>query len=360
MSLGLSPSFVDLPWSDWERQYPDGLGVSAFSSPGFQRLMQAAVGPEYELRGLVAEDGDRRYTLPVFVRQWRFRRLELVCYPIAYYVLPIECDGADADCVPAVVAAARRPLTSTFKWWLPPWLRGERALAAPDVDTFVIEVEGDPDAFLERTVRKRTREYVRASHRRGIEIVEAPSASEIDEYYALYERTFTERQWVGDAFSRAFFAGVASELGQGGKLVLLRHRDRVVGGGVVLFDRYAVHYFQGATERDNAEVRPHLVLYDWLVRAAAARGLRYVNLGGINAGNDSLEQFKLSWGAKPMSVPHVYWSIDRKWLKERLGLGALGSRFGLAAPVERPLAESATLESTTLDAAPPEPAVEPR
>jgi hypothetical protein len=84
-----------------------------------------------------------------------------------------------------------------------------------------------------------------------------------------------------------------------------------------------------------------------------------VNLGGINAGNNSLEQFKLSWGAKPMSVPHVYWSIDRKWLTERLGLGALGSRFGLGARVERPLAASTSLESTTLEPAAQEPAGEP-
>lgn len=328
MTFGLLPKLLDPPEAEWRRRYPNGLGASAFSSPAWQNLMRCLVGPECEPRVLVAETETARYSLPVFVRTWRYRRVEIVTQPIAYYVLPIECEIADAACVRPLAAASRAPFTSGFKWWLPPWLAGDWAPAARDVDTYLIEVDGPVDDFLKRKVRKRFLEYVRSSQRRGIEIVERPTPREVDEYFTLYETTFEERSWVGDKFPIEFFHGVATELGDGGRLVLLRHEGRVVGGGVVLFDRYAVHYFQGATERDNPHVKPHMVLYDWLVRTASARGLRYVNLGGTNDGNESLVQFKQGWGAEPRPVPHVSWALDRRtlgalgfsWLRGSLGV----------------------------------------
>lgn len=327
MSFGLSPNLTAPPWTEWERRYPDGLGASAFSAPAFQKLLRSSVGTEFDLCMLIAEDGaGTRYSLPVLARQWRYRRVEITCQPTAYYVLPIECDNADAACIRPVVSAARAPLTSVFRWWLPPWIQGDWASAKADVDTYVIDVDGDPDAFMERTVRKRFREYVRSSHKKGIEITESPTTAEIDEYFALYQRTYQERSWVGEAFTREFFEGVATTLGSGGKLVVMRHAGHVVGGGVVLFDKHAVHYFQGVTDRENTQVKPHLVLYDWLIRTAAARGVRYVNLGGVNDGNSSLTEFKQSWGAKPMPVPHVHWAVDRKWLGRRLGLDRLLQR----------------------------------
>lgn len=320
LSLALAPHLVEPPWSEWERRYPNGLGVSAFSSPAWQRVTRTLVEPEYDLCVLVANDGEKRYSLPIYARPWRFGRVELLCQPTAYYQLPIECERAEPACIEPLVQAAHAPLTSAFRWWLPPWLAGNSSAARRDVDTYVIDVSGqrDADAFMERSVRRRFREYVRSSHRHGVEILATPTSREVDAYYELYQRTYTERQWVGDAFPREFFDAVAHDLGEGGKLVVIRHDGRVVGGGVVLFDHYAVHYFQGVTERDNGEVKPHLVLYDWLIRTACARGLCYVNLGGVNEGNASLVQFKTSWGARAVPVERVDWTIDRSWLRARL------------------------------------------
>lgn len=323
MGIGLMPRLSELTLSEWKRHYPNGLGASAFTAPAWQHLMRDIVGPDFELRALVTETSGKRFSLPVFVRQWRYKRMEILTHPIAYYVLPIESETADAECVRPLIAAARTVMTSSFKWWLPPWLTGEQSGLHPDVETYVIQVEGDVDEFLQRTVRKRYLEYVRSSYKKGIEIVEQPSSAEIVDYFALYRRTYQERNWVGELFPLPFFEGVASTLGDGGKLVLMRHAGKIVGGGVVLFDNYALHYFQGATDRENNAVKPHLVLYDWLVRTASARGLRYVNLGGVNEGNESLSQFKQGWGAKPMWVPHVCFNLDRAWLGERLGLSRI-------------------------------------
>jgi len=87
----------------------------------------------------------------------------------------------------------------------------------------------------------------------------------------------------------------------------MQHEGKVVGGGVLLFDQHAVHYFQGTTDRKVKDVFPHSVLCFEALKAASARGVRFVNLGGINDGNKGLIQFKLSWGATVMSVPLIRW-----------------------------------------------------
>ncbi|HLV66971.1 MAG TPA: hypothetical protein VKY73_14215, partial [Polyangiaceae bacterium] len=48
---------------------------------------------------------------------------------------------------------------------------------------------------------------------------------------------------------------------------------------------------------------PHIVLMSEALRRAYARGLEYVNLGGVNDGNKGLVQFKKSWGAVASPVP---------------------------------------------------------
>lgn len=317
MDFGLWPRLGDLPMEEWRQSYPNGLGASAFSSPGWQAIMRKLLPADFEPCALVAETDSGRYSLPVFVRRWTYGRVEIGTHPVDYYVLPIECERADGACVRPLAAAARTAFTRRFRWWLPPWTSGSLAPATPQGETYVIELTDGAEQHLQTKVRRRFLEYVRSSYRRGLEIVERPSENEIEQYWLLSKKNHEERGWIGDQYSLDFFVAVASTLGDGGRLVLMRHEGRVVGGGTVLFDRHAVHYFQGAIEREITDVRPHVVLYDWLIREAGARGLKYVNLGGVNEGNHSLDQFKRSWGAAPVPTPHVGWDLDRTWLKTR-------------------------------------------
>lgn len=321
MTWNLYPTLEEPDYCAWEQYFPSGVGGSAFSSPRFQRLILCEYGPGWQQRMLRVTGKSQCLSLPVLVRRIRHRRYHLVAPPTSYYVVPIEQDSVTSETVIDVLDAVDRIGTARFTWWLPPWtsLRpadfdtnryGDR-LQLSSFDTFVISCETNYEEHWTQRVRKVRRYEARTSLARGLEVLESPPPEVVDEYYELYRRVHSAQCWVGPQFHRRFFQDAAINLGDGGKLFVMRLKDRVVGGGVLLFDRHAVHYYQGARDSAIKGVFPHSVLYSEALKRAYKLGLRYVNLGPVNEGNDQLANFKRSWGAVPMTVPVVHWSCSR-------------------------------------------------
>jgi hypothetical protein len=311
------PTLTEPDQGKWERHFPSGVGGSAYSSPDFQRMMFREYGAGWQLRLLRVTGGDQELSLPVFARLNRYRRYQLAVHPIAYNVIPIELDVVTTETVTRVLDAVDRVGAAAFEWWLPPWTSwrpadfdasryGDR-LTIGSIDSYAISCDMSYEDHLAQRVRSKRRQNVRTSFARGLEIIESPPPVMVDEYYELYHRMHIEQHWNGRAFSREFFHDVATRLGDGGQLLVMRFENRVVGGGVLLFDRHAVHLFHGTVDRSVKAVSPHAVLYSEVLKRAYGRGLRYVNLGGVNPGNDSLVDFKKSWGAEPMAVPRLQW-----------------------------------------------------
>ena len=313
----LFPKLEKPDYGAWERHFPSGIGGSAFSSPGFQRMMFYEYGQGWRLRLLRVTDGSQDLSLPVFARLNRNLRYDLAVFPIAYYVIPIELDVVTTETVTRVLDEVDRMGVSTFVWWLPPWTtwcagdfdagRYAGRLKIGMGETYAIRCDMSYEDHMAQRVWKTHRYKVNTSLSRGLEIIESPSPDLINEYYELYSRVYNEQGWLGPAFSRQFFHDAARSLGLGGKLYIMRLNDRVVGGGVLLIDRHAVHYFQGTVDRAVKDVFPHAVLYSEALKYAYDHRLPYVNLGGVNPGNNSLIDFKKSWGAEPMGVPGLTW-----------------------------------------------------
>jgi len=313
----LFPKLEEPDYGAWECHFPSGIGGSAFSSPGFQRMMFREYGQGWQLRCLRVTGGSPDLSLPVFARLNRFRRYDLAVFPIAYYVIPIELEVVTTETVTRVLDEVDRMGVSTFVWWLPPWTswRGDEIntrryggrLKSGMGDTYALSCDTSYEDHMARRVWKTHRYKVNASLSRGLEIFDTPSPDLIDEYYELYVRIYAEQRWVGPAFSRQFFHDVSGSLGLGGKLLVMRLNSHVVGGGVLLIDRHAVHYFQGTVDRAAKQVFPHAVLYSEALRYAYEHHIPFVNLGGVNPGNSSLIEFKKSWGAEPMAVPGLTW-----------------------------------------------------
>lgn len=337
-SSGLEP----IDRAHWESLFPEGFGPSAFSAPAWQRLMAEQIGAGFRPMWLRADGPGGPLRVPVFAKAGGAGRFDLEVHPIAYYVTPIE----KAVLSPAELAAVLDALCTWrvrhFTWWLPPWstahaglrsrYQGLGQLRVDGVDTYVITMEGTADEHIASRVSTTHRRYVRKNAKQGVHIVTDPDRALRDRYYDLYSQVFQDRDWVGERFPRAMFEGVAAELGAGGHLAVALHEGRVIGGGVLLFDHHAVHYFQGVMDRDARGLYPHVALYEHALRQAEARGLRRVNLGGVNAGNEGLARFKRAWGAEPLAVPILEWRSGPRVLRERLGDG-VGRRAGRARPL---------------------------
>lgn len=340
----LYPRLKSPDWNRWREHFPRGLGGSVFSSPAWQALMRDPEGGPCTLQWLQARaSGGRTLSLPVHVRTNRWGRLEINVRPVAYYVTPIECDPVDEEVVSAILSAVRAVFTAGFTWWLPPWpARSIESLAAAhagpttdvsSIDTYVITLDRPVDEYLRDVVSETQHQQVRMSYRRGLEVLTNPPPDVIQEYYALYHRIYEVQNWIGPLFPAAFFEGIAGSMQEGGELVVMRLNGRVVGGGVLLFDRHAVHYFQGTTDRNVKNVFPHSVLIEIALRRAEALGLPYVNLGGVNDGNKGLIRFKQFWGARPTPVPAITFHCRRGDLLKRLRPSRSRARAAATKPV---------------------------
>jgi lipid II:glycine glycyltransferase (peptidoglycan interpeptide bridge formation enzyme) len=175
------------------------------------------------------------------------------------------------------------------------------------IETYLITLNQPAAEYLTTNVQRAQRQHIRTNEREGLEMVHHPGPELTDEYYDLYLRVWSSRNWGGKQFSRSFFHGVCNTLGKGGELAVIRHQGKVVGGGVMLFDRYAVHLFQATMDREVKGIYPHVFLYKSAIEEAEKRGLRYVNLGGINKGNTGLQRFKQEWGATATPIPTIKW-----------------------------------------------------
>ncbi len=328
-------------FDQWKRAFPDGLGASAFSSPAMQRALFDLETTEpghapWEQRTLSIDGSDLR--LPVLGRRDRFGRWALKVLPIGYDVMPIQRARMRQAELDAWMSALCTPRITFFIWWLPSWhtdgmcLESRRTLTgAVDVgsnNTYVIGLEGTAEQHLEKNVSSTMRRYVRRNDKAGVTVIGNPDAAQVDAYFRIYEQSFHDNAWVGEMFPRRFFDTVAYDLGKGGELAVVLHEGRVVGGGVLVFDRYAVHYFQGAIDRSLKDINPHVALYWYALRCAEARGIRHMNLGGINDGNEGLVRFKTSWGGVETPSPMLTFRNG-----PRIAMDGLRERFrGARAP----------------------------
>ena len=91
MNWKIFPRIRDPNWEYWKQCFPNGIGSSIFSSPGWQTLMHDEMGPPWRLALLQGElSSSMRLSLPVLVKTNKWGRSEITTRPVAYYVLPKE------------------------------------------------------------------------------------------------------------------------------------------------------------------------------------------------------------------------------------------------------------------------------
>ena len=296
------------------------MGMSVFSSPIWQEIIRLETDMNWNIKFLKGVDSNNQPKhLPFQVNQDRWGRFNIIGQPIAYHLTPIEPGVIDETLIQSILKNVNHPLTAQFIWALPPWLSyqpqpltrtswaGIEKISTRE--TYVLSINDNESAedYLSRKVNSTSRRYTRQNFKKELEILSNPTSDIINEYYNLYSRTHSERNWLGNKLTLSFFEHIATKLDNAGELIVTKFNNKVVGGGILLYDQHAVHYYQGTVDREIKEIRPMHALIYRAIQQAVERKLKYINLGGVNKDNTGLDRFKRSWGADSISTSVICW-----------------------------------------------------
>lgn len=159
------------------------------------------------------------------------------------------------------------------------------------------EVEaGYSKSQVKRGIKKARREGLRWERRTDREALDA--------FYALHVRT---RRKLGvptqpKRFIRRFEDLFAAGLGFVG---LVLDEDRPIAAAVFLAHNSTIVYKYGASDPKALGKRPNNLLFAEAIAGACEAGMRSLDFGRTEAGNEGLRAFKRSWGAKEVELTYT-------------------------------------------------------
>lgn len=209
--------------------------------------------------------------------------------------------------------------------WIRPWPLAARVSDGIDGKPHVasvIDVGDGVEAVLERMDGK-TRRMAGQAARRGVTCDRAVGAGAIDEYYAMLEESAKRWGLPSPPISKKLIETVAAAGGGDVEIWFARYEGEPIAGGIVLYGADELLFWTAAMRYDYATLRPSNALNFALIEAAAARGVRWYNLGE-SENLPGVKRFKEGLGAH--DVP--YRSISRDTPAYRLYAAARNALRG--------------------------------
>jgi CelD/BcsL family acetyltransferase involved in cellulose biosynthesis len=244
----------------------------------------------------------------VRMRGGALRWKEFCAFPLGGYTCFMHEDGTLAT-----EAAAERALHHVERFvdtaTIIPWPLGPTPAAPAQTrhETAVVDLKNGLDAALSR-IDGKYRRMAGQAERRGVVCSRSEDADAADTYYGLLSESAkrwgipepTERKGLIEAVLR--FGGDSAEVW------FARAEGRPVAGGVVFYGSQELFFWSAAMLAEFGRLRPSNALNYALLHAAAARGVRWYNLGS-SEGLPGVERFKLHLGAQP--VPYSTLHLSR-------------------------------------------------
>jgi CelD/BcsL family acetyltransferase involved in cellulose biosynthesis len=242
--------------------------------------------------------------LPVALVASRLTGRRLVALPFSDACPPLVAQDAPGDAAARLAVAVEELRRSRD---MPLEVRG----AFPELGTPVMRFHQHRIALtagledVERGYAPQVRRNVRKARREGVEIRRRVDAAALEEFYALHLRT-RRRQGVPTQ-PKAYVLGLGALLDAGhGFVSIARLAGRPVAAAVFLHAGGTLTYKYGASDPQFQRSRPNNLLFADAIAWACEQGLRELDLGRTDLGNEGLRAFKRSWGAPEEPLAHTY------------------------------------------------------
>jgi FemAB-related protein (PEP-CTERM system-associated) len=163
-----------------------------------------------------------------------------------------------------------------------------------------LELTEDPET-LWKSFSPKVRNQVRKAEKSGLTVQRETGPEALDAFYRVYATNM--RDLGSPAHGRRFFDHVLQAFPEIARLHLVRHEDRVIGGGFTMVNGSALEIPWASSLREYNRYCVNHAMYWHLLEGACREGLRQFRFGRstIDAGT---YHFKKQWGAAPHPL---YW-----------------------------------------------------
>lgn len=145
----------------------------------------------------------------------------------------------------------------------------------------------------------------------GLEVREADTAQDLENWYQLYLQTM--RHKAVPPRSYRFFKSLWSTLRPKSQMRLLLAEQKqdgktsLVAGSIFLKFGQTVFYAFTGCPPQNFCLHPHDIIQIEAIRDACKNGFRWYDFGEVSEDNESLAQFKGKWGTQPKALFRYYY-----------------------------------------------------
>lgn len=151
-----------------------------------------------------------------------------------------------------------------------------------------------------KAIKDTTKRVTRQAEKRGATVAFATTLPEFMEFYELYKNTMSPTTTVYE--SREFLRSIWVNLFPRDKIRLLLARNpdgKAVAGGLFLLHKESAYYWMGASDRNEAYLRPSNLIWWEFIKWAHRKGIKRYDMVGLtfdhNKSTYGTSRFKLGW-----------------------------------------------------------------
>jgi hypothetical protein len=288
--------------AEWEAIDAQKAAPTFFARPAWAQSYVASY-PGFSLAPVWCEfaDGGRVF-VPMVKSRGRLGWSEYFALPLDKYTVALESDGRLADSARAQAAFGYVLKHLGQSCTLTPWPPAYGTIVVPKVsggvrETSLIDLSDGVEAALAR-MDGNARRMAHQAEKRGVVCTLEPASSQVvDEYYAMLSITASAWDRGTPTFPKRLLEEVVARGGPDVEIWFARYEDKPIAGGVAVYGDQESMFWSAAMLSEYGTLRPSNALNVALIRAAAARSVRWYNLGSSEGCSPGVKRFKEGLGA---------------------------------------------------------------